>query len=94
MKRTLTIMASLAVAFIASIASADTHLWLTTEGAGIELTSEGHRPPPPPPAHHRHNHSGYCKLCKKHYKKMVKDAKKHHKEARKAAKKHHKRHHR
>lgn len=95
MNRTLTIMASLAVAFIASTASADTHLWVTTEGAGLELTSEGHRSPPPPPRHHHsHNHHGYCKACKKHYKKMMKKAKKHHKEARKAAKKHKKNHHR
>ncbi|MDE7440730.1 MAG: hypothetical protein K2M69_01005 [Muribaculaceae bacterium] len=95
MNRTLTIMASLAVAFIASTASADTHLWVTTEGAGLELTSEGHRSPPPPPRHHHsHNHHGYCKACKKHYKKMMKQAKKHHKEARKAAKKHKKNHHR
>lgn len=95
MNRTLTIMASLAVAFIASTASADTHLWVTTEGAGLELTSEGHRSPPPPPRHnHSHNHHGYCKACKKHYKKMMKQAKKHHKEARKAAKKHKKNHHR
>ena len=99
MNRTLTIMASLAVAFIASTASADTHLWVTTEGAGLELTSEGHRSPPPPPRHnhshhHSHNHHGYCKACKKHYKKMIKQAKKHHKEARKAAKKHKKNHHR
>lgn len=95
MNRTLTIMASLAVAFIASTASADTHLWVTTEGAGLELTSEGHRSPPPPPRHHHsHNHHGYCKACKKHYKKMIKQAKKHHKEARKAAKKHKKNHHR
>ncbi|MDE5807068.1 MAG: hypothetical protein K2H76_03060, partial [Muribaculaceae bacterium] len=67
MKRMLTIMASLAVAFIASTAYADTHLWLTTEGVGIEVsTDNGHRPPPP---HHRHAyHNGYCKICKKHYK--------------------------
>lgn len=93
MKRTLTIIASLAVAFIASTASADTHLWLTTEGAGIEVSSsEGHRPPPPPPHHRHHHHNGYCKVCKKHYKEMKKAAKKHHKEMRKAAKKHHKHH--
>lgn len=93
MKRSLTILAAVAVAFASFTASADTHLWLTTEGAGIEMTSEGHRPPPPPPHHKGHNHRGYCKVCKKHYKKMVKKAKKHQKKARKAQKHHNKKNH-
>ena len=96
MKRTLTIMASLAVAFIASTAAADTHLWLTTEGAGIEVSSSGHRPPPPPPHRMHYHHHGvkHCKVCKKHNKEMKKLAKKHHKEMKKMHKKHNRHHHR
>ena len=93
MKRMLTIIASLAVAFIASTAVADTNLWITTEGAGIEVsTGNTHRVPPPYHHHHHSYHNGYCKVCKKRYKDMKKAAKKHHKEMKKAAKRHHKHH--
>ncbi len=91
MKHTASLLAALAIAFISSSASADTHLWVTTEGSGIEITTDGHLPGPPPPPplfgdghHHHHHHGGYCKVCKKHYKKMMKHAEKQHKKARKA----------
>lgn len=95
MKRMLTIIASLTVAFIALTASADTNLWITTEGAGIEVSTGHHHPTPPPPPHHRHSyHNGHCKICKKHYKEMRKAEKRHHKEMRKINKNHRKHHHR
>ena len=98
MKRTLTLLlVSVGLAFFGFTSSADTHLWLTTEGSGIEVTTNDYRPspPPPPPNHHRHTHKpGYCKICKKHYKEMKKQAKKHHKDMQKHHKhnKHNKQH--
>ncbi len=96
MNRMLSILGGLAISAVVFTASADTHLWLTTEGAGIEVSSESNHHAPPPPPHRHHNHKGYCKVCKKnykkHYKQMKKAAKKHRKEMKKAQKKHHKHH--
>lgn len=85
-------MVAVALSMMAVPVSADTHLWITTEGSGLEITSGGNMlyPPPPPPHHHYihhvpqpefkmpHDHHG-CKKCLKAYKKMHKQAVKHHK---------------
>ncbi len=93
MKRTLTILAAIAVAFSMATASADTHLWLTTEGAGIAVSSHD-RPGTPPPPPCRHHHNKYtCKECRKIEKQHRKEVKKMEKERRKALKKAHKDHH-
>lgn len=95
MKRLSIILATIAVTFSLATVSADTHLWLTTEGSGVEVTTgDSHRLPPPPPHRHGHHHYKQCKICKKHYKEMRKAAKKHDKEMRKAYKKHNKHHRR
>lgn len=96
MRRTTIFLATVALAMSMMTASADTHLWVTTEGAGLEVTTPGYEhpaPPPPPygPHHHHHHKSCRCNICKKHHKQMHKDAKKFHKDDRK--KHRHQRHH-
>lgn len=94
-KHILTIVATLAMGITAITASADTHLWVTTEGAGFEMsTHDGHLPPPPPPpACYGHHHGKHCKECKKYEKERKKAEKRYHKEMKKDRKKHHRPHH-
>lgn len=63
-------------------AEPDIHLWMTTEGAGISLSTPDryYVPPPPPPRHHyRHYPRHSRKAAKKYYKKMRKAEKKYRK---------------
>lgn len=92
MKRTLSILFFVLFGFVGS-AIADTHLWITTEGVGIEYSSEGvipGPPPPPPPHRHHHCHNGkkYRKMKKKNEKKMRKMYKGHDKVMNKTHKHH------
>ncbi|MDE6558908.1 MAG: hypothetical protein K2K29_03370 [Muribaculaceae bacterium] len=104
MKYIRTILVSLTLGLLSATAFADTHLWITSNGSGIEISDHGrHSSPPPPgmnpiPPHHHHNpHDGHvCKVCKKYYKDLQKAKNKYYKEMHKAQKhhkKHYKKHH-
>lgn len=85
MKRTVAILTLVFAGLGLSSASADTHLWLTTEGAGLEMTT-GHELPPPPPPPHRHHHHHHHGMSAKEMRKLEKKRKK---EMKKAAKRRH-----
>lgn len=86
MKRCLVILVSLALLLSFMKASADTQVWLTTEGAGIVYTSDGPTVMPPPPP--GYSAKEWQKMQKRHNKEMLKMEKKHRKEMKKAAKRH------
>lgn len=66
---------------VTAAAEPDIHLWMTTEGAGISLSTPGYYAPPP---HHyyRHHPRHSRKAAKKYYKKMRKAEKKYRKASR------------
>lgn len=80
MKRIISIIAAILL-FAAPMAVAQNYnVWITSEGAGLQISGgSGYRCPPPPPRYDRHHHKNY----KKHHKKI----KKREKELRKARKK-------
>ncbi|MDE7414526.1 MAG: hypothetical protein K2N05_12175 [Muribaculaceae bacterium] len=92
MKHALTFILSAVIAFASSTAMADTSLWITTEGAGIEVSTSNHHHSPPP--RHLHSHGRYCKKCAKKYRKDIrKMEKRHNKEMKKYRKEIKNRHH-
>lgn len=81
MKRTITALCAALIISTTAVSAQQFSLWLTTDGAGIQINSGMPYGPPPRPHHYydgpeyhngRHHHRHMSKKMRKKYKKMRK----------------------
>ncbi len=102
MKRIITALCIALIISTSAVSAQQFNLWLTTEGAGIQINSGDFYGPPPPPRHHHYSRPGYrgdaryyrhvSKKLHKKYKKLRK-ARHEYDKARRDFYKHNRHHH-
>lgn len=96
MKRILTLLAGVILLSAPMTMGQNYNVWITTEGSGISVSSDGYPYCANYPTHcnhYRHHNPHKCKYCKKQMREYKKAQKKYYKERQKAEKKKRRSHH-
>lgn len=89
MKRTITAICAALIISTSAVSAQQFSLWLTTDGAGIQINSGAPYGPPPRP----HHNYGWPEYHKPHHRHMSKKMRKKYKKMRKAEREYHKARH-